>query len=335
METTRRFQPWADESAFQMINITEKEVTRRRAVARGTIHLAPDAFTALRNGTNPKGDVLKLAEIAGIQAAKQTSQLLPLCHPLALESVRIHFKCHPDQHSVTVFCDCALTGKTGVEMEALSGVNGALLAIYDLSKAVNPVLAITDVRLEIKEGGKSGKWIHPESSAPEREHTPELLFAGIRSAVLTISDRCSRGEAEDRSGPHLKHELTRRGAEILHHGIVADDIEDIRKAVMRIKNECNSNLIVTTGGTGISPRDVTPEALAPLWNRKLPGFGELLRAYGSRQTELSWLSRSEAGLIGETLVILLPGSPKAVEDGICALERLIPHTLSIAQGGGH
>lgn len=335
METTPRSQQWADESAFQMINICEKEPTRRRAVARGTIHLAPDAFTALRNGTNPKGDVLKLAEIAGIQAAKRTSELLPLCHPISLESVRVHFKSHPDQNSVTAYCECALTGKTGVEMEALAGVNGALLAIYDLSKAVNPVLSITDIRLELKEGGKNGTWVHPDSSAPDRESAPELLLAGIRSAVLTISDRCSRGETEDRSGPLLTHELTRRGAEIVHHLTVADDIQAIRRTVMRFVKESGANLIVTTGGTGLGPRDVTPEALATLWERRLPGVGELLRSHGSRQTEMSWLSRCEAGLIGNTLVILLPGSAKAVEDGICALERLIPHVLSIVQGGGH
>jgi molybdenum cofactor biosynthesis protein MoaC len=318
-----------------MINVAEKEPTLRRAVARGTIHLEPDAFSALRNGTNPKGDVLKLAEIAGIQAAKRTSDLLPLCHPLFLESVRIHFKSHLESHSITAFCECTLTGKTGVEMEALSGVNGALLAIYDLSKAVNPVLSITDIRLEIKEGGKHGTWLHPDSAESERESPPELTFAGIASGVITISDRCSRGESEDRSGPILKQELIHRGAELVGHMTVEDDINIIRQSVLRLIKEHGANLIITTGGTGIGPRDLTPEALEPLWTRRLPGFGELLRSHGSRQTELSWLSRSEAGLVGEALVVLLPGSSKAVQDGITVLERLIPHALSIAQGGGH
>jgi cyclic pyranopterin phosphate synthase len=146
---------------FLMIDVGEKVATRRRAQASGRIHMAPSAFQALERGTNPKGDVLAQAEVAGMLAAKRTADLLPLCHPLPLDQVAVSFQLELDACAVIARCEASATARTGVEMEVLSGVCGALLAIYDLCKAVDPVLTISDVHLEVKEGGKSGRWVHP------------------------------------------------------------------------------------------------------------------------------------------------------------------------------
>lgn len=162
MVTTTVSQPWGDNSSFRMIDVGGKPATRRRAIAQGKIILSKEAFEALRDHKNPKGNVLALAEVAGIQAAKKTADLIPLCHPLPLTSVRFEFKLNEVEHTVMVFCEAKATASTGVEMEALAGINGALLTIYDLSKAVNPTLTISDIRLNLKEGGKSGVWHHPE-----------------------------------------------------------------------------------------------------------------------------------------------------------------------------
>jgi cyclic pyranopterin monophosphate synthase len=150
---------------FHMIDVGEKPPTRRRALARGRIQMSRAAFDAIRLGKNPKGDVLAQAEVAGLLAAKRTSELIPLCHPLALDQVRVQFELVPERCSVVASCEASATARTGVEMEALQGVTGALLAIYDLSKAVDPVLTISDIHLSVKEGGKSGRWIHPEPPA--------------------------------------------------------------------------------------------------------------------------------------------------------------------------
>jgi cyclic pyranopterin phosphate synthase len=146
-----------------MIDVGEKAPTKRRAVARGRIQMSRSAFDALRTGTNPKGNVLAQAEIAGMLAAKRTSELIPLCHPLPLDQVQVRFELVDATCSVIASCEASATARTGVEMEALQGVSGALLAIYDLSKAVDPVLEISDVHLSVKEGGKSGLWVHPRS----------------------------------------------------------------------------------------------------------------------------------------------------------------------------
>ena len=155
---------WVVEMAFNMIDVGPKTPTSRRAYAQGRIVLSESAFVALRDGTNPKGNVLALAESAGIMAAKKVSDLLPLCHPLPIDQVVVRFELQPETKSVLVLCEAAVNAKTGVEMEALAGVNGALLCIYDLSKAVDPVIEIQDIRLTKKTGGKSGEWVHPKAA---------------------------------------------------------------------------------------------------------------------------------------------------------------------------
>lgn len=327
---------------MQMIDVGAKPATPRKATAQGRIFLEADAFEAVAKRTNPKGDVLAVADLAGIQTAKKTSDLLPLCHPLPLDSVRLQFELEPSTQSVLVICTASTTAKTGVEMEALSGVSGALLCIYDLSKAVNPVIRIGEIRLNIKEGGKTGSWVHPDHALAQAtgpkpagvSSGPNLQ--GVRSAVLTISDRCSSGKAEDRSGPALLARLDEAGATRVraNPSVVPDEPNEIRRAIQALISEQGARLILTTGGTGLSPRDLTPEALAPLWTRKIPGIAELLRKDGASSTPMSWISRSEAGLIGNTLVIALPGSLGAVQEDR-ALAPILPHALAIADGGAH
>ena len=148
-------------SGFRMADVSTKPVTRRRALASGRILVGANAFTMLENGSLPKGDALSLAEFAGLQGAKQTSMLLPLCHPIALNRVMIRTVLQPDQHAVEVLCLAEIAERTGVEMEALTGASVALLTIWDLVKPVNPALEICDTRLLYKSGGKSGEWTHP------------------------------------------------------------------------------------------------------------------------------------------------------------------------------
>jgi len=326
---------------FQMIDVGAKPATLRRATAQGRIHLQPDAYRAMVERTNPKGDVLAVADVAGIQAAKKTSDLLPLCHPLPLDSVRLAFECEPQTHSVLVTCTATTTARTGVEMEALSGVSGALLCIYDLSKAVNPVIELGAIRLNTKEGGKSGLWTHPGFKDGKLQSSKAVpagpSLSGVPAAVITVSDRCSRGEAEDLSGPALLASLRDAGAGVAYPQpiCVPDEVDLIRRAIQGVIREQGVKLLVLTGGTGLSPRDVTPEALEPLWTRRIPGIGELLRKRGEHQTAMSWISRSEAGLVGSTLVVCLPGSLRAVRDGWHALAPVLPHALEIIGGAKH
>ncbi len=153
-----------DQGAAHMVDVGGKPATARRAVASGRITMTPEALAAIREGNAPKGDVFSAARIAGIMAAKRTSELIPLCHPLGLEAVNIEFAY--EDSAIRATATASLTGKTGVEMEAMAAVSLALLTIYDMAKAIDKAMVISGVRLIAKTGGKSGDWAAPETSAP-------------------------------------------------------------------------------------------------------------------------------------------------------------------------
>lgn len=145
-----------------MVDVTQKEVTQRIAVAEAFIRMSPATLSLIVEGKHAKGDVLAVARIAGIQAAKKTSDIIPLCHPLMLTSVKVELIPDPDRGGVTALATCKLAGKTGVEMEALTAASAAVLTIYDMCKAVEKGMVIESVKLLEKRGGKSGEWNHDD-----------------------------------------------------------------------------------------------------------------------------------------------------------------------------
>lgn len=152
----------SDRRHYRMVDVGAKAVTRRRAIATGHIRMSNDTFVQVRDGTLPKGDPLRLAEVAGVLAAKRTAEIIPLCHPLGLDHVAVAFRPDESLPGVHVFCQASTSARTGVEMEALAGVSGALMTIWDLAKQVQADLAIDGIRLLLKEGGKSGLFVHPD-----------------------------------------------------------------------------------------------------------------------------------------------------------------------------
>ena len=150
------------ENSFNMVNVSSKNETFRRALASGKIYVGKEVFNLIKNKQMPKGDPITLAEVAAILGVKKTSELIPLCHPLPIDHTATKIIMHEKESSLEVFCVVSAVAKTGVEMEAIMGVNAALITIYDLSKIVNPHLLIDDLKLLIKEGGKSGVWTNPD-----------------------------------------------------------------------------------------------------------------------------------------------------------------------------
>lgn len=150
------------DGAAHMVDVGGKPATARRAVASGRISMSPEALAAIREGNAPKGDVLSAARLAGIMAAKRTGDLIPLCHPLGLEAVSVEFAYEAD--GIRATATASLMGKTGVEMEAMTAVSLALLTIYDMAKAIDKGMVISDIRLIAKSGGKSGDWKAAEGS---------------------------------------------------------------------------------------------------------------------------------------------------------------------------
>lgn len=148
-----------------MVDVSDKDVTERLATAGGRVHMLPETLAAIRDGQVKKGDVLTVAQLAGIMAAKRTPDLIPLCHPLALTSVKVFLELNETENCVEISATCKLKGRTGVEMEALTAVSAAALTVYDMCKAVDRGMRIEDIRLLEKAGGKSGHYVDPEAAS--------------------------------------------------------------------------------------------------------------------------------------------------------------------------
>ncbi|UAT42875.1 bifunctional molybdenum cofactor biosynthesis protein MoaC/MoaB [Anaplasmataceae bacterium AB001_6] len=322
-----------ENSNFHMKDISYKKPNIRRAIAMGCINIGEIGFKHVKNGTLAKGDVLKLAEIAGLQGAKNTWQQIPMCHPIPLEHIAVYPELKESSHSVIVYTIVSTIAKTGVEMEALSAVNAALLTLYDLIKPVEAGLSISDIRLLLKEGGKSNLWIHPRG-IPEKikefiKIPSERLLEGKKVGIITLSDRAHNKEYQDKSGIILKEKLEHLGCNIVDYSILPDESVQLEEKINKLTKDVE--IIITTGGTGIAPRDITPQTISKIADQEIPGIGELLRSYSALHVPKTWLSRSGAVVMDNTLIIALPGSPSAVQDGIEALKEILPHALDSIQ----
>jgi cyclic pyranopterin phosphate synthase len=325
-------------AGFRMIDVGRKAETQRVAVATGRLRMGRAAFEKLRDRALPKGDALALAEVAGITGAKRTADLIPLCHPLPLDAVDVWSTLDEAESAVTFYCRAAAYARTGVEMEALAGVTAALLTVHDLVKGTDPALTMEGIRLLVKTGGKSGVWLSPDG-VPDwlmAELAPKKSLEGVTAAVITASDRASAGIYEDESGAILARSLEEAGARLIDVVVLPDErkvlSDHLRTLIAEDWGGERPRLVMITGGTGLGPRDVTPEVVNEVCERMVPGLGELLRDDGARHTPMAWLSRSTAGTLRGTLVIALPGSPKAVREGWAALLPILPHTLRMVAG---
>ncbi|MBP9090871.1 bifunctional molybdenum cofactor biosynthesis protein MoaC/MoaB [bacterium] len=304
-----------------MRDVSHKVNTLRTAVAKAILRVSPSTIQQIKGNALPKGNPLEVAKVAAIQAAKNTSQIIPYCHPMPVEFVGVDFQL--DEDSIEVVVTVKAIYKTGVEMEALTAASVAALTIYDMAKMVDDLMQIESVTLMSKTGGKSDYLI-----APERQ-------TNRRAAVLVLSDTISAGKAEDRSGQYIAKQLQDKGFEIAELTVLADEESAIVPAVRRICDDSQVDLLITTGGTGLSPRDNTPEALNRLIERELPGIAEAIRRYGQDRNSHAMLSRGVAGVRKQTIIVSLPGSLGAAQDGIAVLFPAINHAFKMLEGGGH
>ena len=300
----------------KMVDVTDKVVTVRIAKAEGKISMLPETILAIQDDALPKGNVLTTAKIAGIQIAKKTAEMIPMCHQLNLSFADIEFEMEED--GILIKSTVKTKEATGVEMEALSAVSGAALTIYDMCKSADKSMIIGEIKLVKKVGGKSDNAV---------EYRPNV-------GVITLSDSISKGEGEDKSGPILINGFSDAGCLVNHHETFPDGSKKLVSTIQDWEKD-GVELIITTGGTGLGPRDLTIETMEKIFHSKLPGVEQALHAYGRGKVKTAMLSRLTAGVVNGVIVICLPGSTGAAKDALQVLIPTIFHSFHMIKGEKH
>ena len=302
-----------------MRDISNKTKTARSARAQALLKVSPQTILLVREGKAPKGDPLPVAKVAAIQAAKNTSQIVPFCHPIPIDFVDCRFELSEDTIRITT--EVKAIYKTGVEMEALTAASIAALTLYDMLKPVDDTMEIAGVTLIEKRGGKSD--------------FTDIPSVPLRAAVLVMSDSVAANKKKDTSGICIVERLREKRIEVVDYKIIPDDKKVIEETLISYADSLKLNLVITTGGTGLSKKDVTPEAMRAVLEREIPGIVEAARGYGQERTPLAMLSRGRAGVRGSTIIVNLPGSKRAVEESLDAILPGLLHVFQMLRGEGH
>lgn len=303
-----------------MVNITHKNNSLRIAIAQAVVQVShPETIKAIEERKVPKGDVFEMSKVAGLFAAKRTSDMIPDCHPLPIEFTEIKFRI--EDLSIVVSVEIHTIYKTGVEVEAMHAASVVALTMYDMLKPLDKGISIEQIKLLEKKGGKS-------------DYQKLLQEHEITAAVIVCSDSIAAGEKEDKAGKAIIEKLGSQQVGIEDYLIIPDEKERIQELV-KMKSQQGVRLIILTGGTGLSPRDVTPEAVIPLLERPIPGIEEAIRAYGQHRTPYSMLSRSVSGMVGDSLVLALPGSTKGAAESMDAIFPAVLHIFRVLAAFSH
>lgn len=304
-----------------MVNITEKNTTLRTAIATAIVKVSKaETIQAIQEKTVPKGDVFEMAKAAGLLGVKKTPDLLPDCHPLPIEYTSVNYEIkglevHIEMEVRTIY-------KTGVEVEAMHGASVVALTLYDMLKPIDKGVEIATIKLLKKKGGKS-------------DFKDKFLDRkDLKAAVIVCSDTISAGQKEDKAGKAIIAKLQESGVEIGAYDIIPDEAEIIAKKLDTMTTE-GFDMVIYTGGTGLSKRDVTPETIIPMLDRRIPGMEEAIRTYGQNRMPYAMLSRSVAGIREKTLVLALPGSTNGAKESMDAIFPAALHVFGIMGGGRH
>ncbi|TGK79144.1 bifunctional molybdenum cofactor biosynthesis protein MoaC/MoaB [Leptospira noumeaensis] len=304
-----------------MNDITGKRTTLRYAEAEGFVYCNAETIKRVKSNNLPKGDLFGVAKAAALLGSKKTSELIPHCHPVPIDSFSIQFEILEDKNAIRIQTNAKSIGKTGIEMEALTGVTVAALVIYDLLKPIDKEIEITSVRLLDKKGGKTDAQI-------------SKFAKGSNAKILVCSDSCFAGKKEDGSGKAIAELLAGEGVEVLEIKIVPDEPKEIQNTVTAWARE-NIDLIVTTGGTGLGPRDNTTDSIKQILDKEIPGVAEVMRSFGQDRTPFAMLSCSLAGKIKKSIVVTVPGSTNGAKESMTAILPAIFHAKKMMRGEGH
>ena len=293
-----------------MVDITHKNNTLRTAVAQAIVKVS-DAKTieAIITKQIPKGDVFEMAKTAGLFAAKRTSDMIPDCHPLPIEFTSVDYKI--ENLKVQIIVTIKTLYKTGVEVEAMHAASVVAITMYDMLKPVDKGVEIENIKLIQKKGGKSSF---------------KDTGKGLKSAIVVCSDAIANEQKEDKAGKIVIEKLEKLEVSINEYTIIPDNFNTIQEKAKHLVNQQN-DLVIFTGGTGLSKTDITPQALLPLLDYRIPGIEEAIRSYGQNRMPYAMISRSVVGVINESIIIALPGSTNGAKESMDAIFPAVLHAF--------
>jgi molybdenum cofactor biosynthesis protein MoaC len=302
-----------------MNDITNKTSSLRKAIATAIVKTSKqETIDAIRTNQVPKGNVFEFSRAAGLLAIKKTSDVIPDCHPLPVEFASIKHRI--EDLNIIIEVEVHTIYRTGVEVEAMHGASVTALTIYDMLKPVDKGIEISTIKLLQKKGGKSDFNDKPSFN--------------LKCAVVVCSDSVSAGTKQDFAGKAVVQKLQKHGLNTSSYVIIPDELEIIQSKAKQL-SEQDYSLVIFTGGTGLYRRDVTPQAIEPLFTRNIPGIMEAARSYGQERMPYAMLSRGVSGFINNTLVLTLPGSTRGAEETMDALFPYVIHIFKVAEGLRH
>lgn len=321
------------QNEYRIIDISKKNISYRRACVFGSIYVGKKVFFLIKNKKIEKGDPLTLAEISGINAAKNISNLLILAHQINIENIFFNIIMDEEHFKINIYCVVIANSKTGVEMEAMCGVAISLLTIYDLTKKLNPFIEIEKIKLLFKDGGENGLVLGSLNDVPThlRKYfeNKNINLNNIKFTIITMSDRAFIGSYKDISGQVIVDFFKLRHAIINDKIIIPDDEAILKSIIINITEKKKPNIIFITGGTGVNVKDITYKALLNLCDKNINGLSELIRLSGSYHSAYSWLSSSFAGVYKNSIILSVPGNPSSVLESLNVLEQILPHILNL------
>ena len=293
-----------------MVDITHKNNTLRTAIAQAVVKVSDTkTIEAIITKQIPKGDVFEMAKTAGLFAAKRTSDMIPDCHPLPIEFTSVDYKI--ENLKVQIIVTIKTLYKTGVEVEAMHAASVVAITMYDMLKPVDKGVEIENIKLIHKKGGKSSFKDNGK---------------GLKSAVVVCSNAIANEQKEDKAGKIVIEKLESLEVSITEYSIIPDNFGTIQEKVKHLENQQN-DLIIFTGGTGLSKTDITPQALIPLLDYRIPGIEEAIRSYGQNRMPYAMISRSVVGVINKSIIIALPGSTNGAKESMDAIFPAVLHAF--------
>lgn len=297
-----------------MVDITHKYNTLRQATAQAIVKTSSrETIDRIKNDQVPKGNVFEMAKAAGLLGIKKTPDLLPDCHPIPIEFTGIDYEIQ--ELDIIINMTVKTIYKTGVEVEAMHGASVVALTMYDMLKPIDKKVEIHSIKLLKKSGGKS-------SFKPKTD--------GLTAQIVVCSDSVANGEKEDTAGKGIIGKMESMNI-ASDYAVIPDEADEIEKHL----NEQSTDMLIFTGGTGVGPRDITPDVIRPLLDTTLQGVEEQMRRYGQDRTPYAMLSRSVAGIKNGKVVLALPGSTKGAAECIDSIFPGLLHIFEIVNGQRH